>query len=355
MKKILSLIVALLMAFTGAAMAEATADSTISYIALIDPVASVDGTPVLDMTGLAVEMDIAVAESAAAVFLHAYVGENYDDNVVYAQAQLDKDGIVMGADGLSNLYSLSSSSIPGGSALPSTFPQAQIPTPQQSIQNLIDHLAVSSEGGAYTLALSREDGTQMIQQAVSSMAALGSLSGTSVDVSDMEGVGMEMRGEASVPGDGSMSVTLSGELFKEGEEETIPLSFNCDLTAEGSLNTLLTANVGAEFILSVAYAADIESDDAGTYATGSLSGSITVDGSSYVLNTFINTGSYSAASADWIMDGSSAIDVASMDEAQMNALQMGAVGILGTAATKLQENVPGMADIMSSLVSGMMG
>lgn len=87
-KKILALLLAALIAMLPiAAMAEPSGMYT---VAIMDPQVYMNDDCILDMTGLDLELSLALADNGAiGLVLGLFTGENYDNLALAAQAQID--------------------------------------------------------------------------------------------------------------------------------------------------------------------------------------------------------------------------------------------------------------------------
>lgn len=95
-------------------------------------------------------------------------------------------------------------------------------------------------------------------------------------------------------------------------------------------------------------------DALGTAISGQLSIGGDMDGMNLRLDTGLLLRDTATDTAEWAYDSSAAIPVESMDQMQSSAAMMGLMGIAGTAMTLINENVPGLAPFLSSMMAGMM-
>lgn len=107
--KLLAIALSLLLACLPCAMAEE--DSTYYALSLLDPVYTVDGETVLDLTGFNVDLIAALTDGAEQMLdVELYSGENYE-YLTSLQLQTGEEGLVAFLDGMSNSYRLSYSDL----------------------------------------------------------------------------------------------------------------------------------------------------------------------------------------------------------------------------------------------------
>lgn len=260
MKKMFALLLALLMMFTTcSALAE---PSTAYYVSVMDPVVYVNGEPVLDMTGLNVDLGALVSDVGCfALQALAYVGENFDIQAAGAQAQLDTNGLTFSIDGMENIYSLDLTQFTNGFDVTTFLPQIPAHTvlnmPVETEAVSIDlSLPVRYEGVTAMLAeFVAEDGSISIDKTQGELLINNVLTAmeTAADSLDIEGVAeiramriaFEMDGQLTVEGDpaanaGSYAITGTGKVYAEGHEDGVPVELNFSDSAE-ALNMSLNA------------------------------------------------------------------------------------------------------------------
>lgn len=105
-RRVISLLLALMMLLSAAAVAETAADSTVYTMGVYDPAVYVNGEMAIDMTGLELDFSLAASDSGVnAVIVDLLAGENYD-YLTGVQAQLDENGLSFYLDGMSNAYTV---------------------------------------------------------------------------------------------------------------------------------------------------------------------------------------------------------------------------------------------------------
>jgi len=188
MKRLIALFVALMLLFSAAAVAE---ESSLYRASLYDPIVYIDSEPVLDMTGLNIDVDAVFTDvGPLGLMLELYAGENYDF-LTGAYAQVDENGLSFYLDGMSNIYSADVTSLLG------TDPYAYLAA--MALRTMIDEidfsavsfdvnipaearvafmeeffggLVVSSADGVNTLQLTKEQGAELVSVVKAEMEQL---------------------------------------------------------------------------------------------------------------------------------------------------------------------------------------
>jgi len=105
-RRVISLLLALMMLMSAAAVAETAADSTLYTMGLYNPGVYANGELMIDLTGLELDFSLAASDSGTnAVIVDLLAGENFD-YVTGVQAQLDGNGLSFYLDGMSNAYTI---------------------------------------------------------------------------------------------------------------------------------------------------------------------------------------------------------------------------------------------------------
>lgn len=460
MKKLFALLLALLMLLgTCSALAE---PSTAYYVSFLDPIVYANGEPILDMTGLNVDLGALVSDVGCfAVQALAYVGENYDIQAAGAQAQLDTNGLTFNINGMENIYSIDLSEYTYGFDITGLLPQIPAHT---FLNTPIEMEAVSidlslpvryafvtgmlaeftAEDG--TITIDKNQGELIINRALTAME-------TAAESLNVDGVAelramrpsFDLTGTMTVDGDpaanaGSYVITGTGSFYAEDLEEGIPMGLSYSDSAEAmNMSVSLTEDgetmafvvdtafataadgrsetngaatlvlneeelatitfsaipveesrqmdyvlsmdipseeVGAAILLStntngddLGFALDIFANDGedntgmylyyagekfveedSTILDGYVSLGAEVNEESYGLDTYLLLEAATVDTAQWAYDSTGAISLENMSEAEMSSMQMGLMGVVGTALSAIMENVPGLAPIISSMM-----
>ena len=460
MKKLFALLLALLMLLgTCSALAE---PSTAYYVSVMDPIVYVNGEPMLDMTGLNVDLGAMVSDVGCfAVQALVNVGENYETSAAAAQAQLDTNGLTFSIDGMENIYTIDLAQFTAGFDVTPFL--SQIPahtllnTPIEMEALSIDlSLPVryafvtgmmaefTAEDG--TITIDRTEGELIINRVLTALETAGEY----VDVTGIEDLraqqlAFDMNGALTVTGDpatdaGSYAITGKGTFYTKATPEGAPFDLNYSDSAE-ELNmsiamtsngetaaliansTFTTATDGREglqftaaltlddeeqalfavtatpvensrqmdYMLSVqvpeeeaditvilstgtngdnlGFALDVfvnngsETsglylyydgekivDEYGTALNGFVSAGIESNGETGGFDTYLLLQSTATDTTAWAYDSTGAIDIENMTETESSAMQMGIMGVAGTAVSAIMENVPGLAPIISSMM-----
>lgn len=436
MKKLIALLVALMMLFSAAAVAE---ESTLCRLSLYDPIVYIDSEPVIDMAGLNIDLDAIVTDSGLlGAMLELYTGENYDF-LTGAYAQVDQNGLSFYMDGMSNIYTYDvapylgtgpinyTATMPLRSAVKSVDYSAikldvSIPAEVRiaAMQELFGGMVVSSANGESTLELTKEQGAALvsgIQEFASQLVpVIGAYAGEiGISTSDIEEVlasvsAFDASGVMSAS-DSVFSVSVTGNIY-DAEGNSIPVAFTYDdviteaaLTLDIANGTAVidwvigtddetggvtqsalfssansTTSVGISLSTGIAesdnsftfdfdiyegeeyasylylyYEGNYEDSDDAPYTYGYFEGGVYDGVTEYALGTSIILESVDCTTEDWLMDSSSAIDVASMSENETNTALLGLMGILGNTLPTLQTNVPGLAPYIEMLTESMFG
>lgn len=258
MKRLFALALALMLALSCAAVAE---PGTAYMAAIIDPVVSMNGEPLVDLTGLDVELTAMVTDTELlGAVIGAYAGENHDIPAVVARGQLDNNGLTFTADGMSNVYGLNLSNVIGvnpafflsGLSLDSTLKElAASYEPVEFdpsmrvmlIQGMFQSFTTGETADGTTFAIDREKGREMLQQFAATVdqyaAAAGESSNLAADLA-ADGICFELSGSMKQAGD-TFELTANGALV-DSSNATVPFSITyTDTLATYSLDFLLTA------------------------------------------------------------------------------------------------------------------
>lgn len=254
MKKLLAMLVALIMLLSCTALAEPSSAYTIAFM---DPVIYYNDQPILDMTGLDLELSGYVSDMGYfGLDLAAFVGPEYENTAAYAYAQLDPERVSFGAEGLSNTYTVDLSSLVGMdissyfSMLPMIPAHTLLNTPIDMSAMSIDlslpvrYAAVTGMLAPYTngstITIDKTAGAQIIDSLLASIeSAVASLEGTidvdSDDIAELREVGLnfELNATLTVNGDPAAnngSYTISGSGSIDATEAPYPLPFTLQLT-----------------------------------------------------------------------------------------------------------------------------
>ena len=178
MKRLIALLVALMMLFSAAAVAE---ESTLLRVSLYDPQITYNNEVLVDMTGLNIDFDAAFTDSGLiGAMIELYTGEN-DDYLTGAYAQVDENGLSFYLDGMSSIYSCDVSAFVGMNpyvvlaALPLRMMvdeidvsainlDVNIPAEARlaAVDAIFGGMITGSENGVNTFALDKEQGAEIM-------------------------------------------------------------------------------------------------------------------------------------------------------------------------------------------------
>ena len=260
MKKLFALLIALVMLLSCTALAE---PSTAYTVAVLDPVIHYNGEPILDMTGLDAELTGIVSDIGAfALQAFANVGAEHEISALFAQAQLDTNGLTFTADGLDSVYSFDLAPYLNGFDLTTILPSIPAYTFLNTLP--IDGETVESEitldlATRYALinALLGEyvtDGAISVDKTAGELAInqLLTMLETAAAKLDVEGIAelrqmrpaFDLTGSITTEGDPTTntgSFTITGEGFLYAEDMEAPLPYSIEYTDEtGDLDFTLT-------------------------------------------------------------------------------------------------------------------
>jgi len=459
MKKLLSLLVALLVAMNCAAFAE---PSTAMYVSVMDPIVYYNGEPILDMTGLNVDLGALVSDIGTfAVQALVNVGETYETSALAAQAQLDANGLTFSLDGMANAYSVDLSQFTNGFDVTTFLPMIPahtfLNTPFEMKSYSVDlslpvrYAACAGLMAEYiaedgSIAIDKTQGELLINQLLTMLeTAADSLSIDGIAEIRAQKIAFDLTGALTVEGDpasgsGSYAITGSGNLYDNSMETGIPFeltfadsaeetNFSVDMHQDEDSaafvlgNTYTTAADGRKgfecsgvimvndveevlmgvsvmpveesrqmdymFTMQVPDAqvdtaiilstgtngenlgfgldvfANTEGDSVGLYLyyegekivdeygvalNGMVAAGVEYNEESYGFDTYLLLQKTNTDTSVWAYDSTGAIALETMDETQSSAMQMGLMGVAGTAVGAVMENVPGLAPIISSMM-----
>ena len=225
------MLLVLMLALPCIAMAE---PSTAYTIAFRNPVITFTGES-MDMTGLELELSALVSDAGLfAVTALVNVGENFENNALAAQAQLDSNGLTFTADGMDDVYTFDLKQLTNGFDVTTLLPlfpvYSLLKEPIEMEATAVDmsvsarYAAVSELFGQYSengaISIDRTEGELLINQALTSIESAA----VSANV-DVEGITelREMRPAFDMTGSltgNADAYTLTGEgLLYSGESE----------------------------------------------------------------------------------------------------------------------------------------
>lgn len=220
-KKILALLLAALIAMLPiAAMAEPSGMYT---VAIMDPQVYMNDDCILDMTGLDLELSLALADNGAiGLVLGLFTGENYDNLALAAQAQIDQNSATAYVNGMSNSYSVDLTSLFG-----------------MDISTTLASLALNTAVNSIEIpTITSEDLLSMRQNAVVSLVSAYSTDGAAFSISKEQGAALISENVQTLDSIFDAISTYTGEDLLEGErfadliaEEDISFELNGSLTA----------------------------------------------------------------------------------------------------------------------------
>lgn len=283
MKKIFSLLIALAMLLSAAALAE---DSTVYTLALVDPQIVV-GEETMDLTNLEFDLSAAVTDyGPLSLILEAYAGEEYE-YITGLFAQLDENGLGVYYNGMENMYIADLEQLTGMNVaeLLSMLPLRTM-LPEFSLEEIRpdafsltaeDRIAIleSALGGFVYESLQQDDATvhyfsisreQTAAQITSIFQMLSSLSPELAELAEYD-CALELGGSITAKGspsegDAEWTVVSEGTLFVsvDAQEVALPvtLTYTDDMNAFSLSFTM--SNEGSTFSIALNGTSDVLSD-----------------------------------------------------------------------------------------------
>lgn len=312
--QILALILSVMMVFTGAAFAEAAADSTAYTMTIYDPVFYMDDEPMLDLTGLTLDLSAAAADSGMlGIFADLYAGENFD-YVTSATVQLDPTGVTGYVDGMSSTYNVDVSALAGVN--PYTF-VAQVPlrtmlnsfdasvfesiafTPEMrlaAVQGMVMSVAGEPEGNVYPLAITEEQSKAVIET-IAQLMDKANLQGRIGDIRDA-GITFTLEGTMTAEA-ASTKIEAAGNIMQDGEALPYTLTYSDDMQNVDLVVEVMPGEEGPLAALVVDSAASA-GEDGRTQATTTIA--LNADGEDLVYVTCLTEPVADSEQVDYLMN-----------------------------------------------------
>ena len=265
MKKLLALLLAaLLMATACTALAE---PSSAYYVSVMDPIVYVNGEPMLDTTGLNIDLGALVSDVGCfAVQGMVNVGENYETSALAAQAQLDANGLTFTLDGMENVYSVDLTQYTNGFDVTTILPQIPaytlLNTPIEMESLSIDlslpvrYAAVTGTLAEFTaedgaIAIDKTQGELIINRVLTALETAGeSMNIDGIAELRAQQPAFDLTGTLTVEGDpaanaGSYAITGTGCIYYKDNTAGVPFELTYSDSAE-ELNMSLSMTEDSE-------------------------------------------------------------------------------------------------------------
>lgn len=158
---------------------------------------------------------------------------------------------------------------------------------------------------------------------------------------------------SSTPAEGSaqMDYVASLEIPSEQQSLTFLLSTGTNGDDIGfAIDVFAETPEDGSTSLYLYYAGEKVVDEVSTALNGAVSFGVDAGGESYAIDTYLLLQSAVDDTANWAYDSSAPIAIETISETDLSTLQAGLMGIAGTALTLINENVPGLAPLLSSLM-----
>ena len=98
------------------------------------------------------------------------------------------------------------------------------------------------------------------------------------------------------------------------------------------------------------YSGDKIEDEYGTALNGYVSLGVEAGEESFGFDTYLLLQATATDTTAWAYDSTGAVAIETLSENDAAAMQMGLMGVVGTAASAIMENVPGLAPIIASMM-----